>query len=158
MPALPSPRLALIAGLGATLCITALALLSQHNPNALWLMAPFGATMVIMFALPSSPLAHPRNIIGGHLLTSIVGLCILHSVGVSPLTLGLGVGMALMLMMLTHTTHPPAGANPLLIMLTGQHWDFLLTPVLSGSLLIVLFGTLYHRWISHQPYIGIKKA
>lgn len=158
MPSLSSPHIALIAGLGATVCISTLALLSQHSPGALWLMAPFGATMVIMFALPNSPLAHPRNIIGGHLLTSLVGLCLLYGLGVSPLTLGLGVGIALMLMMLTHTTHPPAGANPLLIMLTGQHWDFLLTPVLSGSVLIVLFGCLYHRWVSHQPYVGFKKA
>lgn len=158
MPNHPSLYLALIAGLGATGCISALALLSQHHPGALWLMAPFGATMVIMFALPNSPLAHPRNIIGGHLLTSLVGLCLFYGLGVSPLTLGLGVGIALMLMMLTKTTHPPAGANPLLIMLTGQHWDFLLTPVLSGSVLIVLFGCLYHRWVSHQPYVGFQKT
>lgn len=61
---------ALLAGVGAMLCISALASLEQMSSHLLWLMAPFGATMVILFALPDSPLAQPRNIVCGHLLTS----------------------------------------------------------------------------------------
>lgn len=143
---------ALLAGIGAMLCISALASLEQMSSQLLWLMAPFGATMVILFALPDSPLAQPRNIVCGHLLTSLMGLIILHSVGVSPLSLGLAVGAGIALMMLTHTVHPPAGANPLVIMLTAQGWDFLYSPVASGLVLILSFGWLYHNLLCRRLY------
>lgn len=115
-------------------------------------MAPFGATMVLLFALPESPLAQPRNILCGHLLTSLVGLIILNTLGVSPLTLGLAVGLGIAVMMLTHTVHPPAGANPLVVMLTAQHWDFLYMPVASGVALILAFGWLYHNLLCSRQY------
>ncbi|CAM0553123.1 hypothetical protein EHLJMEHL_03209 [Vreelandella titanicae] len=75
-------KTALLAGLGATGCITVLGFLSSHS-NALWLMAPFGATMVILFGLPASLLAQPRNIIAGHLITAALGLMVAHFLGVS---------------------------------------------------------------------------
>ena len=145
-------KTALLAGLGGMLCISALATLEQFTPQMLWLMAPFGATMVILFALPDSPLAQPRNIVCGHLLTSLMGLIILYSLGVSPLSLGLAVGLGIAVMMLTQTVHPPAGANPLVVMLTGQEWDFLYMPVASGVVLILCFGWLYHNLLCHRPY------
>lgn len=144
-------KTALLAGIGATGCITALSFFSSHS-DALWLMAPFGATMVILFGLPASPLAQPRNIVAGHLITAAIGLIVAHFLGVHEWTLGLAVGLSIMVMMLTNTTHPPAGANPLLIMLAGENWHFLVTPVASGAILIVGFGYVYHRFISGQPY------
>ncbi|WP_250463722.1 HPP family protein [Microbulbifer litoralis] len=148
--AAPYP-LALIAGLGAATCITLLSGLGRLN-DALWLMAPFGATMVILFGLPASPLAQPRNIVCGHLLTTGVGLLVATALGVNAWTLGLAVGLAVTLMLLTDTTHPPAGANPLVVMLTGQDWHFLISPVAIGTLAIVAFGLAYHRLLSRQPY------
>ncbi|WP_255611476.1 HPP family protein [Marinobacterium arenosum] len=143
---------AFIAGLGAMLCITVLASLEQLNSASLWLMAPFGATMVILFGLPDSPLAQPKNIIAGHILTTLIGLSVLQLFGVQPWSLGLAVGLAVALMLATGTTHPPAGANPLLVMLTGQGWSFLITPVAIGAVLIVLFGLIYHRVICRRRY------
>ena len=105
----------LLAGLGAMLCITALSSLGYAVQSSVWLMAPFGATMVILFGLPESPLAQPRNIILGHLLTTTIGLSVASLVGVTPWSMGLAVGLAVSLMMLTNTTHPPAGANPLVV-------------------------------------------
>ncbi len=141
----------LLAGLGGMLVITLLAALSQQDGLGLWLMAPFGATMVIVFALPASPLAQPRNIVGGHLLAALVGLIVVSLFGVHSWSLGLAVGLAISLMMLTGTLHPPAGANPLLIMLAGKSWGFLLSPILPGTLLIVVLAALYHR-LQQQPY------
>lgn len=153
--AAPNPieqtRAALLAGLGATVCITLLSFLSTGS-DILWLIAPFGATIVILFGLPGSPLAQPRNVIAGHTLTAAVGLAISHFLGVHEWTLGLAVGLSVMAMMLTNTVHPPAGANPLVIMLTGENWHFLVTPVASGAALIVGFGYLYHRCISREQY------
>lgn len=108
-------------------------------------MAPFGATMVILFGLPESPLAQPRNIFFGHILTTIVGLLVLEMLGVQAWTIGLSVGLAVTLMLLTNTTHPPAGANPLIVMLGGQDWGFLWTPVAIGAGAIILGGWVFHR-------------
>lgn len=142
----------LIAGVGAAACIALLASMQELEPSAAWLMAPFGATMVILFALPQSPLAQPRNIVFGHLLTTLVGLVLLTVAPVEPWSLGLGVGLAVMVMMATKTVHPPAGANPLVVMLSSQPWSFALFPVLAGAVLIVLFGVLYHRFVSQTSY------
>jgi len=142
----------LIAGIGAMLCITALGSMQQLTHTLVWLMAPFGATMVILFGLPDSPLAQPRNIVFGHLLTSFIGLAVLSLLGVSAWSMGLAVGLAVALMLVTKTTHPPAGANPILIMLTGQTWGFLLSPVATGTLFIVLIGVIYHRGICRRDY------
>ncbi|WP_233402223.1 HPP family protein [Marinomonas ostreistagni] len=147
----PIPK-ALLAGLGACLCISLLALGGELSPEYFGIMAPFGATMVILFVLPQSPLAQPRNIIGGHFLTACIGVLMAHYVDSTPLMLGLAVGLGVMIMMLTNTLHPPAGANPLLIMMTGASWGFLFNPVLIGCLLIVVIGWGYHRFISGTEY------
>ncbi|NMH65687.1 HPP family protein [Shewanella salipaludis] len=154
MPTLSRQALkaALLAGGGAMLCITILAALDRIQDSSLWLMAPFGASMVILFGLPDSPLAQPKNIFFGHVLTTLVGLSVLSCLGVSPLTLGLGVGLALTLMMLTGTLHPPAGANPLLVMLTAPGWGFVLDPVACGALLILAVGWVYHNLICGHAY------
>jgi len=141
-----------LAGIGATACIYIMAQGEQMAPAYLGVMAPFGATMVILFALPKSPLAQPKNIIGGHLLTTAIGLIILHCWEVTPLSMAISVGLGVSLMMLTNTLHPPAGANPILVLSLNASWGFLFMPVLSGCLLIILFGWFYHNWISRIGY------
>ncbi|PHM73482.1 HPP family protein [Xenorhabdus kozodoii] len=145
----------LIKGLcGGFLAILVLGCLSQTTEYP-WLMAPFGATCVILFAAPTSPLAQPRNIIGGHLLTTLVGLITLYTLGDSLIVMSLAVGIAIMLMQLFRVVHPPAGANPLVVFLAGQEvvgFDFLFTPVLTGSLALVVIASFInnlgkeHRW------------
>jgi CBS-domain-containing membrane protein len=113
-----------------------LTLLAQWCGTPL-LLAPFGATCVLIFALPDSPLAQPRAVIGGHLLSSLVGLVALHVFGGGLLAPALAVGAAIALMQLTRTVHAPAGGDPLVVLLGGAPWSFLLAPVLAGSLLLV---------------------
>src|SRR5699024_8080693 len=136
---------------GAMICITILSMLTI-NHNGRWLMAPFGATMVILFGLPLSPLAQPKNIVIGHILSATIGLIVLNMLGVSEWSLGIAVGMSVFLMIMTNTIHPPAGANPLVIMLAGEEWSFLVTPVACGVVLIVLIGYIYHRFVSKNAY------
>lgn len=133
---------ALYAGVGSALAIVILALLDNVQLQHIWIMAPFGASAVLVFGVPDSPLAQPKNVILGHLLTAFIGLIFLTNFSVTPITLALATGLGVSAMLLSKTTHPPAGANPLLIMLTGQSWSFLLTPVLSGAIVIVLCGML----------------
>ena len=83
--------------------------------HAALLIAPFGASCVLVFALPQSPLAQPRNVIGGHMISTLVGLCAYHLIGASPLSFGLAVGLAIAAMLLTAPLHPPAGADPIVV-------------------------------------------
>lgn len=135
-------KMALFAGIGAFMAIGLLSFFEANLLDVALLMAPFGATAVLVFGVPDSPLAQPKNVIVGHVITASVGLIFTHFIGVTPFTLALASGVAVSLMLLTKTTHPPAGANPILIMITGQSWGFLITPVLLGALLIVLVGKL----------------
>lgn len=130
----------LVAGLGAFVAIGLLSFFDAAMSDVALLMAPFGATAVLVFGVPDSPLAQAKNVIFGHMITAIVGIVFAQYVGVTPLTLALATGVAVSAMLLSKTTHPPAGANPLLIMLSGQSWPFLFTPVLLGATLIVLVG------------------
>ena len=132
-----------IAGFGAAIAILILSLLNNSQHEIVLIMAPFGATAVIVFGLPNSPLAHPKNVIFGHLITAFIGLLVMNTLGVSPYTLAIATGLAVTCMMISDTTHPPAGANPLLIMLTHQDWTFLVTPVLLGAVIIVITGKIY---------------
>ncbi|EMQ2876952.1 HPP family protein [Vibrio navarrensis] len=132
--------MALLAGLGAFVAIGLLSFFDAAMSDVALLMAPFGATAVLVFGVPDSPLAQAKNVIFGHMITAIVGIVFAQYVGVTPLTLALATGVAVSAMLLSKTTHPPAGANPLLIMLSGQSWTFLFTPVLLGATLIVLVG------------------
>ncbi|HWA42527.1 MAG TPA: HPP family protein [Hypericibacter adhaerens] len=148
-------RQAALAALGGFIAIAALAQLTDHL-HTLLLIAPFGASCVLVFAVPASPLAQPRNLIGGHLLSSLAGLVILAALGDGPWALGLGVALAILLMVLSETVHPPAGADPIVIISTQAAWPFLLAPVLAGTLIIFGIATLYHRHVSRLPYPASK--
>ncbi len=134
--------LPLLAGIGASLAIGLLSYMDQNLSDVALLMAPFGATVVLVFGLPDSPLAQAKNVIFGHLITAFIGIFFVQFIGVSPLYLAIATGLGVSAMLLTKTTHPPAGANPILIMLSTQSWSFLVAPVLIGAVVIVLLGKL----------------
>ncbi|RBW41367.1 HPP family protein [Psychromonas sp. B3M02] len=132
----------LIAGSGAFLTIYFLLYVGDTLSNITLVMAPFGATAVLVFGLPQSPLAQPKNVIIGHLITAFIGIFFVQFIGVSEIDLAVATGLGVSGMLFTKTTHPPAGANPLLIMMSGQGWLFLITPVLIGSIIIVIMGKM----------------
>jgi CBS-domain-containing membrane protein len=135
-PLQASPRHAAIGALGGFAAIALLAWLTSLGSSS-WIMAPFGASCVLAFGLWEAPLSQPRNIIGGHFISTLVGLVLVHAFGSGIWVMAAGVGLAIGLMMLTKTTHPPAGADPLVVIMAGSGWSFLFTPVLAGSILIV---------------------
>jgi len=136
---------AVFATLGGFIAIAVLLHLTNHT-NYLFIMASFGASCVLLFALPEAPLAQPKNVIGGHFLTALVGLTFAHFLPESPWMIALAVGVGIGLMVLTGTVHPPAGGNPLIILLSAAppSWWFLLFPVLSGAVLLVVIASFYH--------------
>ncbi|WNQ09582.1 HPP family protein [Paenibacillus aurantius] len=120
--------------------------------SAVWIMAPFGASCVLAFGVWEAPLSQPRNIIGGHLISTLVGLIFYHSFGPGVLVTGLAVGTATAAMMLTKTTHPPAGADPIVVILAGSGWWYLISPVLLGSVLVVILALLVNNASRHRKY------
>lgn len=140
-------RAAFLAGLGGFLTIGLLATLNAAGPLPL-LIAPFGASCVLAFGVPASPFARPRNIIGGHLVTALMGLCAVSLLGPGSLGMAVGVGLAIAAMMMTDTVHPPAGANPIVVALSHAGWSFLAAPVLLGAIAIVVAGLAYNRVIA----------
>ena len=115
-------------------------------------MAPFGASCVLAFGIWDSPLSQPRNIIGGHLISTFTGLVLYHLFGQGPIVMAVGVGLAIAFMMLTKTTHPQAGADPLVVIIAGSGWSFLFTPVLIGALVIVLAALLVNNLDKKRCY------
>ncbi|MEJ2898591.1 HPP family protein [Acinetobacter sp. NS-4] len=133
---------------GGTISIFLLLLLTKLTGN-LYIMAPFGATCVILYAVSQSPLAQPRNVIFGHFISAFIGLFFLKFFPDSILTIALSVGCAIALMQVFKCVHPPAGANPLVILLTANsinyEWSFLVFPVLLGSIALVLVATVVNN-------------
>ena len=116
------------------------------------LIAPFGASSVLLFGAPGSPFAQPRNVIGGHAVSSLCGLLVLTVLGTSSVALATGVALALAAMMLTRTVHPPAGADPIVIIGAHAAWTFLAAPILVGTLLLVAAAIAYHRLVTGIAY------
>lgn len=122
-----------IRGLAGGMAAIVLLGLAGQGLHETVLIAPFGASCVLLFAAPESPFAQPRNLVLGHLLTASVGLVMLWLAGNGIWSMGLAVGLVIALMELTRTVHPPAGANPIVIMLGGKaSMLFLLTPMACG--------------------------
>lgn len=133
------------AGIAAAVAIGILAYADVAQKQMILVMAPFGASAVLVFGVPDSPLAQPKNVILGHLLTAFVGIVFTQYIGVNPMTMAIATGLGITGMLSTNTTHPPAGANPMLIMMAGQGWSFLITPVLVGSMAIVAVGMVHKK-------------
>ena len=142
-----------IAALFSFLTIGALTLLTYKTEYGIFLIASFGSTMVLLYGYPESPFAQPKNIFFGHLLTALVGvLCLLliplPDYILIPLAAGLGVG----LMILFNVTHPPAGGNPIIVIIGGVSFDYLLSPIITGSIVILVFGVILNRFILKKNY------
>jgi CBS-domain-containing membrane protein len=144
-------RDSIVAGAGGFVAILALAS-ARAELSANLLIAPFEASCVLVFVIPQSPLAQPRNVIGGHLISTAAGLSVLGLLGQTPLAFALGVGLAIAAMLLTGTVHPPAGADPIVVILASASWPFLFVPVLVGTVCIVLLGAGFHRWVTGKSY------
>jgi len=151
-----------LSAFGAFICISILGYFNSYQEENLWLIAPFGASMVLAMAVHESPLAHPKNILFGHIFSALSGVLIYSLLGLSYISIGLGVGLAIFVMMVTKTVHPPAGANPIIAIMGAKGIGFVLMPVATGASFIVLFAIIYNKLLkrkyftfkdwSHLPY------
>ena len=141
---------ALLSALGALIFISFLAFLDRSFEGMIWLIPPFGASMVLVMAVHESPLAKPKNILLGHILSALSGVIVLYLVGDNFLALGIAVALAVFVMIVTDTIHPPAGANPIIVILTGQGISFVLFPVAVGAFILVVFAYLYNKLLKRN--------
>jgi HPP family len=141
----------LLSYLGSFLGIAALAYLSVSTHYPL-IAAPFGAAAVLVFAVPSSPLAQPRNLIFGNLIGGLASVIMVSLFGTEPWVMALSVATAIKLMQLTKTLHPPGGAVALVGVMSHAKWEFLFTPVLTGSIVLLLCTIAFNNLMPGRSY------
>ena len=142
-----------IAGIFSLVTIGFLTLLTYKTDLGVFLIASFGSTMVLLFGYPESPFAQPKNIFFGHLITSLVGIFILYFVKLPIyVTLPIAVGLGVFLMILFNVTHPPAGGNPIIVIMGSVSIDYLLFPIILGTIIVLIFGVILNRLILKKKY------
>ena len=142
-----------LAGIFSIITIGVLTFLTYKTEFGIFLLASFGSSMVLLYGYPDSPFAQPKNVFFGHLVTAIVGLLVLKFIPLPifitiPLAVGFGVG----LMILLNVTHPPAGGNPIIVIMGSVSFDYLFTPVITGSIIILIFAIIINRYILKKSY------
>ena len=146
-----------LAGLFSFITISILTLLTYKTVYGVFLLASFGSSMVLLYGYPESPFAQPKNVFFGHFITTTIGLIFLNFVPfpiyiIIPLAVGFGVGF----MILLNVTHPPAGGNPIIVIIGSVSFDYLLSPVISGSLIIIISAVAINRFILKKTYPAKK--
>ena len=138
---------------------------SQHLQahDNMFLIGSFGASSVLIYGVINSPFSQPRNLIGGHLISAIVGVTI-HKLIPQELWLSCAtsVSLSIVLMQMTKTLHPPGGATALIANLgSGKIQDlgyfYVLSPVFSGVLILLIVALVFNNLTEHREYPANKK-
>ena len=118
-----------------------------------FLLASFGSTMVLLFGYPESPFAKPKNIFFGHILTSLTGIIFFKYISLPTfIIIPLAVGLGIAIMIFFDVTHPPAGGNPIIMISSSASFEFLFTPVITGTILVIIFGFFLNRFVAKNNY------
>lgn len=137
-----------VGAIVAMMAVGAMALLTGIP----FLIAPFGATAVLLFGQPKSPLAQPANIIGGYLLAAVIGSLAVWLFPGAWMAAAAAVGLAIALMLILRVTHPPAGAIPLVAFASRFNMPMLVGVVVAGGALMIAVAVLHHRIPPRQQY------
>ena len=156
----------LIACLGALLAIGLTGVISGYlfgqGPHLPLIVAPMGASAVLLFAVPASPLAQPWSIIGGNTISALMGIIAAYFIRDPIIATGVGVSLAIGAMSFTRCLHPPGGAAALTAVLGGPvvaGWGFLFpfVPVALNSCILVGLGLLFHKLSKRNyPHVVLK--
>ena len=153
----------LLGGIGAGITIGILTYITFQSILAgtnygLWLAASFGSSVVVVFGYPENEFAQPKNVLLGHLLCALVGIIFVTLFNITQdrsiffIAIGLAVGISVMLMMAFKITHPPAGGNTIVVMLTQDSFQFLVFPIMAGAITIIIGGIIYNRLLLKRKY------
>ncbi|CAN1721046.1 CBS domain-containing membrane protein [Hyphomicrobium sp. 1Nfss2.1] len=108
---------------------------------------PFACSIILIVAAPQSDTAQPRNVVGGHVLSALSGSTMALLMAPHWWTLPIAIGLAIFAMQVTRTLHPPAGLTAVIAATQSVSWHFVLTPILSGAVVLVLLSCAYLRWV-----------
>ena len=142
----------IISGISASIVIGVLAFLTLRTSAGILLMFSFGATVFLVFALHELETAQPKNVFFGHLVSVLVGIIFNETIGFSFYSLGLAVGVAVTLMVYLKIMHPPAASNPLVVLFTDVSFEYILFPVIFGTLAIILMSIFLNRIVLKRKY------
>ncbi|WP_371242049.1 HPP family protein [Pantoea sp. KPR_PJ] len=141
-----------IASLGAGLGLTITSLMSHWllGQLNLWFIAPMGASAVLLFGLPNSPLAQPWSIVGGNVVAGVTGVTAAILIPYAPLACGVAASVAIAVMFRLRCLHPPSGAVALTAILGGSSvhqlgYHYVLTPVLLNSVCLALLAVIFNN-------------
>ena len=143
---------ALIAGLFSAFTIGVLTILTYKSALGLFLAGSFGSSMVLLFGFPESPFAQPRNVFFGHLVTTLVGVIFVDLI---PLPIYINIAFAVgtgIFMILLNVVHPPAGGNPVIVIIGSVSYDYLLFSIISGCFIIILLAIIINKFILKKNY------
>jgi len=142
-----------IAGIFSTITIGILTLLTYKATMGLFLTASFGASMVLLYGFPESPFAQPKNVFFGHLLTALIGILFVNYIHLPIfINIALAVGIGIFFMIALDVVHPPAGGNPIMVIIGGVSYEYLISPIIFGCLIILLFGIILNKFILKKNY------
>jgi CBS domain-containing membrane protein len=145
-------------GIGAVALVQSF--LDSTINDKLFLIGSFGASAVLIYGIPNSPLAQPRNLIGGHVVSALVGVIIYKLVGgfdIYWLAPALSVALAIVMMQITKTLHPPGGATALIANIGSEKvkalgFIYVATPVFSGVMILFLVALLVNNIPKNRSY------
>jgi CBS-domain-containing membrane protein len=143
----------ILAGLFSAITIGALTYLTYKTPLGLFLIASFGSSMVLLYGYPESPFAQPKNIFFGHFLTALIGIIVLKFVPLPIyITIPIATGLGVCFMILLNVTHPPAGGNPIIVIIGSVSFEYLISPIILGSIIVLVFGVVLNRFVLKKKY------
>ena len=137
--------------ISGTISILAILWVTQITGYPL-LIGSFGATAVLLFGAPDSPLTQPRNLIGGHLISALVAILLVQFFGNGFFIIGISVGLSIFLMYMSRTLHPPGGATALIGVMGNCTPMFLLIPVFTGVLILFVIALFTNNFVNHRQY------
>ena len=144
---------AFLVGFFSSITIGALTVLTYKTSLGLFLVTSFGSSMVLLYGFPESSFAQPKNIFFGHLLTAFIGILFLNYISFPIfINIALSVGVGIFFMIIFNVVHPPAGANPIIVIIGGASYEYLINPIIFGSLIVLFFGVVLNKFILKKKY------
>ena len=144
---------AILAGFFSAFTIGILTVLTYKSTFGLFLAGSFGSSMVLLFGFPESPFAQPKNVFFGHLITALVGVIFVNYIPLPIyINIAIAVGAGIFLMILFDVVHPPAGGNPIMVIIGSASYDYLINPIIFGCIIILLLAILINKYLLQKNY------
>ena len=144
---------ALLAGIFSAFTIGVLTVLTYKSTLGLFIAGSFGSSMVLLFGFPESPFAQPKNVFFGHLITALVGVIFVNYIPLPIyINIAVAVGAGIFFMILLNVVHPPAGGNPIMVIIGSASFEYLVNPIIFGCILILLLAILINKFLLKKNY------